>query len=115
MKTQKIRQEDHDLIFPGEKIVRSSPLRDHAMQGGLKGHSTSLREQLALRDVDVVRRSLEQLKMRNERIEALKVQVNAGTYQMNSENLAQKMVSSPLARRALHTESYSTFAFKDEE
>ncbi len=113
MKAQKLRQDDHDLTFPPEKIARSPFVIDHLQQSKPKEHR--LKDQLSQGDVEVVRRSLEQLKMRNERIEALKVQVNSGTYQMNSTDIAQKMVGSPLARKVLDTGRHNMFAFKDEE
>lgn len=108
MKAQKIRPEDHDLAFPQEMVA-------HSQQGKLKEHASALKDQLSQRDIEVVRRSLEHLKMRNERIEALKVQVNAGTYQMNSTNIAHKMVSSPLARKVLDTGRYNILSFKDDD
>jgi anti-sigma28 factor (negative regulator of flagellin synthesis) len=113
MKAQKLRQDDHDLTFPSEKIARSPLVMDHLQQGSPKEHR--LKDQLSQRDIEVVRRGLEQLKIRNERIEALKAQVNAGTYQMNSTHIALKMVGSPLARKVLDTGRYNMFAFKDEE
>jgi anti-sigma28 factor (negative regulator of flagellin synthesis) len=113
MKAQKLRQEDHDLTFPLEKIARSPLVMDHLQQDKPKEHR--LKDQLAQGDVEIVRRGLEQLKVRNERIEALKAQVNAGTYQMNSTHIAQKMVGSPLARKVLDHQCYTMFAFKDEE
>ena len=66
-------------------------------------------------DIEVVRRNLEHLKTRNERIEALKIQVNAGTYQMDSTSIAQKMVGSPLTRKMLDAGRYNMLAFEDED
>jgi anti-sigma28 factor (negative regulator of flagellin synthesis) len=108
MKAHKLTHEEHDLTFPPEKIAHST--------GQLQQEkSTFLKQQLAQRDIEDVRHSLEHLKMRNERIEALKVQVNAGTYQMDSTSIAQKMVGSSLARKILDTGRYGMPAFKDEE
>ena len=74
-----------------------------------------LKEHLTQRNIEVISNSLEHLKIRNERIETLKIQVNAGTYQMDSTSIAQKMVGSSLARKILDTACYNMPAFKDEE
>ncbi len=111
MNTQKLSHEDHDLTFPSEKMVRSRNVTGPLQQG----KSTILREQIAQGNIEVVRRNLEHLKTRNERIEALKAQVNAGTYHMDSTSIAQKMVVSPLTRKMLDAGRYNMLAFKDEE
>jgi anti-sigma28 factor (negative regulator of flagellin synthesis) len=103
MKAQKLRKEDNNLIFPPEKIDPRQKLLGSLRQERLNEHGSVLKEQLAQRDVEVVRRGLEHLKMRNERIETLKVQVNTGTYQLDSTHVAQKMVGSSLARKILNT------------
>ena len=115
MKMQRLKQEDNDLTFPPEKGARSRETTGSLQQGKPKEHAPVLKEQLAQRDMEVVRRSLEHLKTRNERIEGLKVQVNAGTYQLDSTSIAQKMVGSSLTRKVLDTERYSIPVFKDEE
>ena len=107
MKAQKLKHEEYDLTFPPEKMARTGQLQQEK--------PTLLKEQLAQRDIEVVRNSLEHLKMRNERIEALKIQVNSGTYLMDSTSIAQKMVGSPLARKILDTGRYNMLVFKDEE
>lgn len=115
MKAQRLRQEDNDLTFPPEKIAHTRKTVGPLQQGKPKEHAPILKEQLAQRDIEVVRRGLEHLKTRNERIEGLKVQVNAGTYQLDSTSVAQKMVGSSLARRVLEPERCAMPAFKDEE
>jgi len=105
MKAHKLEHEDHDLTFPLEKMA---PLRN--VIGRLQPENP-----LAQRDIEVVRNSLEHLKIRNERIEALKMQVNAGTYQMDSTSIAQKMIGSHLTREILYTGRYNTPVFIDEE
>ena len=115
MKAQKLRKEDNSLIFPPEKVAHTQKMMGSLQQEKLKEHRPILKEQLAQRDIEAVRRSLEHLKTRNERIEALKLQVNAGTYQLDSTNVAQKMIGSSLARKILNTSHYTIPAFKDEE
>ena len=115
MKAHKLRQEDNDLTFPPQKIAHTWKMPDQSPQRKSKEHATVLNEQLAQRDIEVVRRSLEHLKMRNERIEALKAQISTGTYQLDSTSVAQKMVGSTLARRILDTGRHNMLAFKDEE
>ena len=115
MKAQRLRKEDDNLIFPPEKVAHTRKMMHPLQQEKLKEHKPVLMEQLAQRDIEVIRRSLEHLKTRNERIEALKLQVNAGTYQLDSTNVAQKMVGSSLARKILNTSSYAMALFKDEE
>jgi anti-sigma28 factor (negative regulator of flagellin synthesis) len=111
MKAHKLEHEEHDLTFPPGKMARSR----NAMEQLQLGKPESLQEQLAQRDVEVVRHGLEHLRIRNERIEALKVQVNAGTYQMDSTSIAQKMVSSSLARKILDTGRYNIFVSENED
>jgi anti-sigma28 factor (negative regulator of flagellin synthesis) len=115
MRAQKLSQEDNSLIFPPEKIAHTRKIMGPLQQEKLKEHKPVLKEHLAQRDIEVVRRSLEHLKTRNERIEALKLQVNAGTYQLDSTNVAQKMVGSSLARKILNTSGYAMPAFNDKE
>jgi anti-sigma28 factor (negative regulator of flagellin synthesis) len=115
MKAQKLKQEDNNLIFPPEKVAHPRKMTGSLQQEKLKEHKSVLIEQLAQRDVEVIRRGLEHLKTRNERIEALKLQVNTGTYQLDSTNVAQKMAGSSLARKILHPSSYAMTTFKDEE
>ncbi|MBV9711139.1 MAG: flagellar biosynthesis anti-sigma factor FlgM [Ktedonobacteraceae bacterium] len=115
MKAHKLRQEENDLIFPPQKLAYTRKMTGQLQQEKPKEHTSILKEQLAQRDIEVVRRSLEHLKTRNEHIEALKVQVNTGTYQLDSTSVAQKMVVSPLARKILDTGRYNMLAFKDEE
>jgi anti-sigma28 factor (negative regulator of flagellin synthesis) len=74
-----------------------------------------LEAQLAKTDVEVVRRSLESIKARNDRVLMLKAQVNAGTYKVDSKALAQKMVATPGVQRLLGVGSYSLLEFGDEE
>ena len=114
MKAQKLKQEDNNLIFPPEKVAHTGKMSGLLQQEKLKEHKSVLKEQLAQRDIEVIRRGLEHLKTRNERIEALKLQVNAGTYELDSANVAQKMVGSSLARKILHPSSYAMATFKDE-
>ncbi len=105
MKAHKLEHDDHDLTFPPEKMTQSRNAMSQLHQ----------EKPPAQRDIEVVRNSLEHLKIRNERIEALKTQVNTGTYQMDSTSIAQKMVGSSLARKILDTGCYNRPVFKDEE
>jgi anti-sigma28 factor (negative regulator of flagellin synthesis) len=102
MKAQKLRQEDNTLIFPPEKVAHTRKMMGPLQQEKPKERTSILQEQLAQRDIEAVRHSLEHLKTRNERIEALKLQVNTGTYQLDSINVAQKMVGSSQARKILN-------------
>jgi anti-sigma28 factor (negative regulator of flagellin synthesis) len=108
MRAHKLKHKDLDLTFPSEKMAHSVSQVQHEKPKFLK-------DQLAQRDIEVVMHGLEHLKIRNERIEALKVQVNAGTYQMDSTSIAQRMVGSSLARKILDTGCYNMPVFKDEE
>ena len=114
MKAQKLRKDDNALIFPPEKVAHTRKRTGSLQPEKLKEHKPVLIEQLAQRDVEFIRHGLEHLKTRNERIEALKLQVNAGTYQLDSTNVAQKMVGSSLARKILNPGSYAISTFKDE-
>lgn len=115
MKVQKIRKEENNLIFPPEKSDQRRKMAGSLHQERQNEHGSVLKEQLAQRDVEVVRRGLEHLKTRNERIETLKTQVNTGTYQLDSTHVAQKMVVSSQARKILITGGYTMSVFKDEE
>ncbi len=67
-KAHKYEEDDNDLSLPVRKNVRrpSAQVKE-AMPARHDG-------QLAARDVEVVRRSLENIKARNERVEQLKAQ-----------------------------------------
>ncbi len=108
-KAHKYEEDDNDLSLPVRKNVRrpSAQVKE-AMPARHDG-------QLAARDVEVVRRSLENIKARNERVEQLKAQVNAGTYKVDSKMLAQRMVAAPGMQRLLGVGRYSLLDFGDEE
>ncbi|SRR6266487_5080687 len=107
MKAHKIQQEDGNLTLKKTAHVRR-PV-------GQSKQSSLLEAQLAKSDVEIIRRSLESLKARNERIEALKTQVNDGTYQVNSTALAQKMAEASSVQRLLGMGRYSILDYGDEE
>ncbi len=109
MKAHKIQQEDGDLTLKKTAHARRPIGQSKQAQSSL------LEAQLAKSDVEIIRRSLESLKARNERIEALKTQVNDGTYQVNSTALAQKMAEASSVQRLLGLGRYSILDYGDEE
>jgi anti-sigma28 factor (negative regulator of flagellin synthesis) len=108
-KARKYQEDENELFLPPRKSARRPA--PQVKQG------TPLRRegQLPVSDVEVVRRSLESIKARNEHVEQLKAQVNAGTYKVDSMALANKMATTPGIQRLLSVGRYSLLDFGDEE
>lgn len=103
------QEDDNNLTPPSRKNTRRPSAQvKHALPPRRDA-------QLTASDVEVVRRSMESIKARNERIEMLKAQVNAGTYKVDSKVLAQKMVAAPGMLKLLGVGRYSLLDYGDEE
>lgn len=110
MKKARKYQEDENELFssPRKSVRRPAPQVKQAAPVRREG-------QLPVSDVEVVRRSLESIKARNERVEQLKAQVDAGTYKVDKMVLAQKMAATPGVQKLLGMGRYSLLDFGDEE
>jgi|GEM_PF-3245914 anti-sigma28 factor (negative regulator of flagellin synthesis) len=108
-KARKYQEDENELFLPARKSARR-PAPQVKQAAPLRREG-----QLQISDVEVVRHSLESIKARNERVEQLKAQVNAGTYKVDSMALAQKMATAPGVQRLLSVGRYSLLDFGDEE
>ncbi len=107
-KARKYQEDENEVFSSPRKSVHRAPQVKQAAPVRHEG-------QLPVSDVEVVRRSLESIKARNERVEQLKAQVNAGTYKVDTMVLAQKMSATPGVQKLLGMGRYSLLDFGDEE